>query len=520
MIWGFRCVFSIGRVFPIIQIIQIIPITSIILFFFLNNAAYNTAYALNYQTLNKTLNDPVFDLEGFINNLNDMEVPQTLESTLVELKKAEPSFFNKYVLMYKSRSLQTSSFMFPRVLLNAPNSTTVISYNGNPEDHGYEKFEVMRFNPQTAKFIFNEINFSNGKLNLSADNPQKCMNCHQNSSRTVNDPRPNWEPYSIWPGAYSSIAVSGRNFFKPSSPKYDPILTHDAQIENKMYEFFLKKVASRHPRYKLLRPMGFGYAGDYFPALGTPKGAPNRFTTTMTDQFLNLNVLRIARLIKNTEILVDYKQVVYALATCRKIYLPDKIFNWHKKHIHSELKEHIELEEFAQAIELIFEPYNISTQDWSMDFGTGAKFAFRHRFGGPKNFKASFKRALEIRMPELKGQKCIEMKEKIKAHSFIETQALRDQIDSGKKEKKSRPLISRCTSCHTTSAFNAPFIPFDNELKLSQALKNQGYPRGTLKEEIFYRVGVHAQFFERMPADGSLPKTDEVEALKAYLNGL
>ena len=95
-----------------------------------------------------------------------------------------------------------------------------------------------------------------------------------------------------------------------------------------------------------------------------------------------------------------------------------------------------------------------------------------------------------------------------------------EEIDSGKKEKKSRPLISRCTSCHTTPAFNAPFIPFDNELKLSQALKNQGYPRGTLKEEIFYRVGVHAQFFERMPADGYLPKTDEVETLKAYLNGL
>jgi len=488
----------------------------IIVSFFCLNKAHS------YQQLGNILNDPVFDLEAFINDVNSKGEKQSLESTLIELKNAEPNFFDQYVLMYKSRSLQTSSFMFPRVLLNSPNSTTIISFNGDPSDNGYDKLEVMRFDPQSTKFTFNEISFLDGELNLSENNPQKCMNCHQNSKRIINDPRPNWEPYSIWPGAYSSLAVGGHDLFNPNSPKHDPILTADAKSENEMYQLFLDEVALDHPRYRLLRPMEPNDRGRYFPALDTPKEAPNKFTTIITDQLLNLNTLRIARLIKDTEILTDYKKVIYALAKCQRLYLPDEIFNWHKGHIHPHLEESNSLEEYAQAIELIFEPYNISTQDWSMDFGTGAKFAFRHRFGGPSSFNTPFKKALELVMPELKGQKCSDIKAELLSHDFRETQNLRNKIDlnDATGESDSQPLISRCISCHTSSSFGAPYIPFDDETRLSSVLQLEGYPRGTLKEEIFYRVGVHAQFFERMPADGYFPTTLEIETLKNYLNEL
>ena len=492
--------------------------STLFLYFCLNlNGAHS------YQLIENIFRDPVFDLEAFINNQNSKKHPQTLESTLEELKRVEPNFFDQYVLMYNSRSLQTSSFMFPRVLLNSPNSTTIISYNGDPADHGYDRLEVMRFNPQTAKFTFNEINFLNGKLNLSENNPQKCMNCHQNSSRKVNDPRPNWEPYSIWPGAYSSSAVGGYELSDPNSPKYDPLLNQNAQSENKMYQRFLDEVALKHPRYRLLKPMEHDELEGYFPAISTPKDAPNKFTTIMTDQLLNLNALRIARLIKNSKISVNYKKVIYASVRCGRLYLPDEIFEWHYSHRHSNLnKKEIGHHNLDKAIDLIFEPYNISTQDWSMDFGTGAKFAFNHRFGGPGNFLRVLNTALEAQMPELKDQECRDIKEELISHSFSETQALRTQIDLKDIESKnSEPLVSRCISCHTTSTFRfAPFIPFDDELRLSLALRNEGYPRGTLKQEIFYRIGFHAHFFERMPADGYMPTTKEVETLKTYLNGL
>lgn len=475
-----------------------------------------------YQELDSVLKDSVFDLNAFINNLNDQDQPQTLESTLVELKKVEPHFFDHYVLMYKSRSLQTSSFMYPRVLLSSENSTTVISYNGNPEDHGYDKLEVMSFDPQSAKFIFNEIGFSNGYLKLSQNNPKKCMSCHQNSSRTTNDPRPNWEPYSIWPGAYSSLAVGGHDLFNPKSPKHDPILTRDAKSENEQYQIFLDEIVPSHPRYNLLKPMEPNDRGVYFPAIGTPKEAPNKFTTIFTDQLLHLNILRVARLIKDSEIINDYKKVVYGVARCSKLYLPKKIFDWHRKSIHPDLEETFSREDLPKTLELIFHPYGISTQDWSMDFGTGAKFAFRHRFGGPQNFVRSFSEALKIAMPELSALTCADLKDEIMNQDFEETKPLRETADINfEPHQNSQPqLLSRCTNCHTSFAFGAPYIPFDNEIELSQALKDTGYPRGDLKQEIFYRIGVHAQFFERMPADGYMPTAEEVEALKTYLDML
>jgi len=473
-----------------------------------------------YQNLNSVLNDPVFDLETFIGTLNNSQEGHTLESTLLELKKEKPSFFQNYVLMYKSRSLQTSSFLYPRVLLSSPNATTIISYNGHPSDNGYEKLEVMRFDTQNFRFMFNEISFADGQIFLSENNPKKCMNCHQSSRRKTDDPRPNWEPYSIWPGAYSSTSVGPKELSDPQSPKYDLVLAQDASLENEMYQLFLDTISPSHPRYSLLTVMMKSERGEYFPAIGTPKDAANGFTTTLTDLLLNLNALRIARLIKESPISMDYKKVVLALAKCEKIYLPPQIFVWHKEKSHPQTLEDVKLEKFAEAIEFIFEPYQISTQDWSMDFGTGGKFAFRHRFGGPNLFRRTLQSALETVMPELEGSTCQDLEREIKNDDFSLTQALREKIEKTWEPENTRPLIQRCISCHLTSDFGAPYIPFDNKNQLSQYLKRQGYPRGRLKDEILYRIGPHALFFERMPADGYLPQASEIQELIDYINSL
>lgn len=476
--------------------------------------------AHGYQNIATILSEPTFDLDGFIINLNNSEEYNSLESTLKKIQRQQPIFFKNYVLMYKSRSLQTSSFLYPRVLLSSARSTTVLSYNGHPEDHGYERIEVMRFDIETLKFKFNEISFQNGKVSLSKNNPQKCMNCHQNSSRRHNDPRPNWEPYSIWPGAYSSSSVGASELSDPKSARYDPILAKDASLENQMYQLFLDTIAPGHPRYRLLTPMTQNKLGEYFPAIGVSKDAVSLFTTTFTDQLVNLNALRVARLIKESSVAEDYKKVVLALVQCGKIYLPDHVSAWHREYFPNLNPENLKMEELADAIEFIFEPYEISTQDWSMDFGTGGRFAFRHRFGGPSFFRHTFRTALETVMPELKGLTCQTLEVALKRAKFLQSQDLRDQIDQAWSKTDVVPLISRCISCHTSDSFGAPFIPFDNKKQLSSALKTAGYPRGSLKDEILYRTGSHAQFFERMPADGYLPKARELEVFTQYINGL
>jgi hypothetical protein len=490
---------------------------SVIFFLFLSVSSYA------YKNLEEALEEPIFNLDSFVTKLNNLSHDNSLESTLAELKKSEPSFFKNYVLMYKSRSLQTSSFMYPRVLLSSPDSKTVISFNGNSDDHGFEKLEVMRFEPKTTSFTFNEIGFEDGKLKLSKDNPKKCMNCHQNSSREVNDPRPNWEPYSTWPGAYSSLAVGGHELFNPESPKHDPILSRDAKLENKMYQRFLNRVAPYHPRYSLLKPMEKNSLDRFFPAIGFPRGATNKFTTIFTDNLMNLNIHRIVRLIGQTPIINDYRKVVLAITKCSNLVLPDEIMDWHKKHHPTNLVEHIKYDQLDEALEFIFHPYGISTRDWSMDFGTGGKFAFKHRFGGPNNFVTNFNKALLESFEEYGIPKsCKDLKKEVQELKFESTKHLRAQkdldfLDGG---NHSTNLISRCTSCHTSSFFGAPYIPFDDETKLASALNKRGYSRGTLKKEIFYRIGTHAQFFERMPADGYIPSQVEIDDFKAYLNSL
>lgn len=460
----------------------------------------------------------------YFNDLVDLIESQSgeksLESSLGLILKTYPSFRENYILMYKSRSLQKSSFLYPRALLFGYEARFIITYNGHPEDHGYNGLETMEFNEEKGTFTFREIAFARGSFTVSKDNPAKCMRCHQASSRQKIDPRPNWEPYNLWLGAYSS-ASHGHKVYKPSSKDFEPSLYALFVKENEMYEKFLNEVAPLHERYKDLKPMEKSDRfGTYFPATFT-QSKINRMTTNLTEALARLNISRILRLMEESPHFEAYKEAVYGGLGCGEIFLDMEISDWHKEQSSLNPKRHPNIKQFKthEMIEFFFEPYNVDTSDWSMDFGTGGKFAFSSRFGTPTNFRFPFNKAFKKKFG-LEEKSCDELKEIALQKTRFYWEKEKASVASNKPLRKN--LIQRCAGCHSNyGAFGAPYIPFNDESKLKEKLNNKElYPNGLLLDEIKHRMGALATFDERMPADGYLPKQEELNELLDYLESL
>lgn len=461
-----------------------------------------------------------FTTETLIEIINSSAEEKSIPSVLSDLHQYYPELFSNYILMYKSRSLQKSSFLYPRVLLNSKDSKTIISFNGNPKDHGYNNLEVVEFDEKEDRFKFREISFFDGKAKVSEVNPKKCLRCHQSSSRKNVDPRPNWEPYNMWPGAYDSTG-HGSDFIRKGSDKFDPHLYNLFSQENEMYQKFLDTVASNHDRYKYLVPIAKNTSGLYFPSLTAASGSkgPHHLTTALTEQLGLLNTRRIVRLIKTSPLMEFYKETVLGAFRCDKMFMPKDLLNWHKSKTNME-PVNLNVDSTNKILSFIFEAHDVDTSDWSMDFGTGAKFAFRERFGMPTNFERPFFQKLKEALVE-KGSKlnC----EDLEKESLRKLQEAwnQDLLLFDKEVKVKAPLINSCTRCHSEYSFNnAPVIPFDNQDQLKIMLKKTGYKRGTLYEEILYRVGPHATFDERMPANGYIPRSDELKEFKETLESL
>jgi hypothetical protein len=479
------------------------------------------------------------DLEALLNETQ----PQSVEQALSSLYSQVPSLFQNYVLMYRSRSLQTSSFLYPRALLINQRSDLIVSFNGHEDDHGYQALEVMSFDHQTDKFSFKEIQFFPDGPRVSKDNPRKCLNCHQSARRSNTDPRPNWEPYNLWPGAYGSVGHGSAvlNNWPQNQDRYDAFLSEQEELENPMYHQFLLTVAPTHARYSLLEPMQPFSVTEmngtrYFPF---SQGLVNNgMTTRLTHSLTMLNMKRVARLIREHPLYPVYKYSIFSAVKCRNFAMPEEVFQWHQSNSDLENEFYFtrrgaavvferpgaqRVRNVAELIHLIFEPLGTDTSDWSMDFGTGGRFSHSDRFTSPQSTFEIFNAALRYFVSsELAGTRCDRLKERsletlhqyYSENSFVAVEAA-DSVS----------LMSRCISCHSSEnsfQFGAPWIPFESEDRLARALQSPPLfsSRSTLMEEIRYRLGPQALFHERMPANGYQPSHQEVDDLLNYLEGL
>lgn len=108
-----------------------------------------------------------------------------------------------FTLMYASRSAQKECIdpENPRVILYGKDARTIVAFPSNPKTAKCDSVEILELNEKANSFEFNRINFSQEKIHFK-ENPSLCFQCHGT------DPKPIWDSYPLWPGAYGSASSS------------------------------------------------------------------------------------------------------------------------------------------------------------------------------------------------------------------------------------------------------------------------------------------------------------------------
>lgn len=236
--------------------------------------------------------------------------------------KNSPNFKNylsNYTLAHSSLSLHESSYEYPRAIVYGRRGNFFITFNGKPEQRGFEFLEVAEFNQQKKEFEYREIEFN--EQNISGKKPfsiseiggprsrafpeGKCMSCHSGS-------RPIWEPYFVWPGMYGSDDDYPIRY-PTNRSGYDSSRTFDAPIPPmvaKRYQNFVDSMSGKD-RYKFLGPLSnerelvrYSYEvqspfPDYMKNRGFSKPLPN---LAMTIAIYSHNIERIVRRIEKLRI--------------------------------------------------------------------------------------------------------------------------------------------------------------------------------------------------------------------------
>ncbi len=236
-----------------------------------------------------------------------------------------------FVLMFKSRSLQEATYLAPRVILYSPQSDFIMTFNGDKSQEGFESIETVRFIHSENRFIFEEIlfdgdlksrmeflsqkgetqraNYLLDRSTRTGPNPPVCRACHQS------DPRPNWEHYSFWPGAYGQFdnaqLLNGRTV--QDDPVDGAAKTYNNSAAAKSLPEFVA-LADRHPRYKSLvnlksiLKLGKDQSGRY-------GRSENSNLFTFTAHVSALNFKRIVRIMKSHR---NYDQLKWTVFSYQK----------------------------------------------------------------------------------------------------------------------------------------------------------------------------------------------------------
>ena len=178
---------------------------------------------------------------------------------------------SNFTLMYKSQSLQQADKLHPRVIMFGKDAKLTCTYGGNPSLKGFDSLECYQYRKITKTFDFREVVFPNdenglasvvfSESNRQAVGTSRCTACHGK------DPRPNWEPYSDWIGAYGSHDDS---FFHADTSRGDFDQTAFNKFLDGEAEDFLvfKAAAVKMTRYKnlLFGNSKYGPYSDLFKA--------------------------------------------------------------------------------------------------------------------------------------------------------------------------------------------------------------------------------------------------------------
>ena len=149
---------------------------------------------------------------------NSSPKPTTVLQALELLRQNKPEYLKYNTFVFESRSLHETRSDAPRALVYGTNAKFVLSFNGERNQAGFERLELMCFRDVTKSFEFIDVAFpreaqSRTKISdltdaeiampfvispINGTAQRACTACHQNPAR------PNWDTYPHWPGVYGS----------------------------------------------------------------------------------------------------------------------------------------------------------------------------------------------------------------------------------------------------------------------------------------------------------------------------
>jgi hypothetical protein len=458
-----------------------------------------------------------------VDNFNFVDLRSIVESSKARsiedvLPLIPETLRSNYVLMYGSRSLQGSSFQNPRVLLFGETAKLIVAFNGEKSQNGYNELEVVSFDEANARFDFYEITFKNGRGQVSEKNPSKCLQCHQSAFRENVDPRPNWEPYAFWPGAYGSF--DGRfhkedpGYLARYSVQYAQLVKHDEQLSRvilsspqepvEFAKFYANK--NQHPRYKyLLEP----------DMSDTPKYNPREVQAVLdfTSRVGMLNFKRISRLMRETPHYDRYKYAAFSSLICTddstlERALPKSLFDFHIENTKKRpVRGIFRTAKMTYEWEQVFEPLGVDTSDWSLDFRTQGRFSNSGRFTPGKSPEVAIQEPIRRGDPSIEVLSCEQMSKK----SLKLLSGFVPQIPPSNPKKMAGQMLARCIVCHTGVDPEGPYIPFDDLSKLSTDLKDTN-----LLEKIKQRTDLRTSPDERMPKGTDITEEQRANLLRFF----
>jgi len=191
------------------------------------------------------------------------EVPTTAEDLMkvanevtqggmVDFLESLPSgSMQVYTLIKETKSKQHHGVgpLNPRIIRSNADGSITMSYVCDPSSQDYGKVEMMHFDQEEERFKFATLNFKSGQdetittdqearySHLSNDpqshldkrrvnkNPKACLKCHSSNPEALDpDPRPLWEEYQIWDGAYGSQDDLVEDFAGEAKKDYEDII--------------------------------------------------------------------------------------------------------------------------------------------------------------------------------------------------------------------------------------------------------------------------------------------------------
>jgi cytochrome c551/c552 len=250
------------------------------------------------------------DLEEIIKKNNVLTIEELLPLLPLEYRK-------NYTLMYESRSLDKDLITGeqPRTIIFGDDAKLVLAFADAPSN----KIEVMQFDDNNKDFKFREIIFDGKKNPLNPPpeiNPQKCLECHGNP------PRPNWEPYNIWPGAYGSIDRSICETMIIGTKEWEFYQKFQNGNRNKgRYSHLPKEISIKTENENRIKNKRYPCPDHLENEVTISNGISTSTNGSLTDKLSRLNFSRIANLITKSP---NYNQYEYLLNAFAKGCMKDK----------------------------------------------------------------------------------------------------------------------------------------------------------------------------------------------------